>query len=122
VRLQPRGLVEEREHGEDATVLGSVFVERELREEPADVGLDRLELYGEPLADGPVGPTLGHQREHLQLAGGELVEQSVSAHAVPALAGLRGRTEQGGGHRFFADPGVGFDCLVTPMSIRTPAI
>jgi len=63
---------------EDATVLVSVLVSPKLREDLADVSLDRLDLHREMLADGAVRPTLGHVCEHLQLAWGKLVEQVVS--------------------------------------------
>jgi hypothetical protein len=67
----------------------SVLVEPELGEDAADMSLDRLEFDPELLADGSVGPTLGHEREDLQLSSRELVEQVVSDC----------------GHRFFVAPG-----------------
>jgi hypothetical protein len=63
------------------------------------VSLDRLEAYRELLADGAVRPTLGHEREHFQLARGELVEQLVSTRSAERAVGGARWPDQGRRHR-----------------------
>jgi hypothetical protein len=58
-------------------VLMSGF-EAELPEHLADVTLHGLELEPEAICDALIGPTLGHEREDLPLAGRQLVEWRVA--------------------------------------------
>lgn len=51
--------------------------EAELPEHLADVTLDGLEFKPEAISDALIGPTLGHEREDLPLAGGQFVERRV---------------------------------------------
>src|SRR3954454_24875312 len=69
--LRVRG-AQVREHGEDPAVLVLALAQPELHEDVADVALHGA--VGEPqaLRDPGVGQPLGHQRQHLALARGEL--------------------------------------------------
>ena len=77
---------EVREHGEHATVVVRGRRQPELREDARDVLLDGAERDEQALRDRLVGAALGHQPEHLALAGGQLVERVVGALAPDELA------------------------------------
>ncbi len=47
--------------------------------------LDRVRGEIEPFGDAAVGEALGHEREDLALAGGELVERARLSHTIEEL-------------------------------------
>lgn len=57
----------ERDHGQHAPVAFSSLRDAQLREDAADVLLDRPLGQPQPLGYAGVGQTLGHQREHFTL-------------------------------------------------------
>src|SRR4051794_40246760 len=81
VRLALPGAVvaQEREHGEDASVIVSRGGQIELLEDAAHVLFDGVLGDDELFGDALVRASLGHQREHLALTRRELVEWSGSA-------------------------------------------
>jgi hypothetical protein len=56
--------------------------ELQLGEDAGYVGLDRLGRYEEAIADGLVGAALGHEREDLALAIGQLIERAAGTAPV----------------------------------------
>src|SRR6266545_3662107 len=62
-----RSVVEECEHGEDASVVFFVGADAEFGEDAGDVCLDGAFGEPEPARDATVGAALGHEREHLAL-------------------------------------------------------
>src|SRR5690606_19690016 len=67
------------EDREDAAVVGVGGREVELGEDVPDVLLHGAVADHQLAGDGGVGPPLGHQLEHLALAGGELFERVAAA-------------------------------------------
>ena len=89
-----RSGAEKGEDGVHAPVLARVRREVELAEDAADVRLDGLARHEELLADPPVGPPLGDEREHLELArreGGERVSRRRGRRAARSRATARRR-------------------------------
>src|SRR5215207_3812495 len=77
VRAPTASALQEREHGQDAAVVGVRHGEAELAEDRRDVLLDGSVGDDERGCDRRVGATLGHQLQHLALAGCQLVERAV---------------------------------------------
>src|SRR5207302_29988 len=63
--------VEKGDDGEDAAVVLLGLLQVELGQDAAYVLLDRAFADEELAGDSGVGATLGHERQHLPLAGGE---------------------------------------------------
>src|SRR3954452_10234774 len=71
-----RSGAEKSQYREHAPMVVARLFDPELHEDVFHVGLDRLRAQEEALADALVGTALGHQREHLALALGQLVEST----------------------------------------------
>ena len=68
-------MIEVAQDGEDAPVVVAGRGQAELREQRVDEVVDGLLGDDEPGGDGRVGVPLGHEAQHLALAGGEAVER-----------------------------------------------
>src|SRR6188508_1161816 len=72
-------LAEVGEHRQHAAVVLARLFERELREDPSHVALDRLRVEHEALGDALVRAALGHEAQDLALSRRQLVERAVGA-------------------------------------------
>ncbi len=71
-----------REHGHHASMIGALLADAEFGEDVAGVLLDDGRADAERVGDAGVGAALGHELEHLALAGREEIELRVAAAAA----------------------------------------
>ena len=92
------------EHGRHAPVILGGGREPELPDDDGDVRRDRVLVQAEPLGDAGVGAALGHQLEHLALAGESSADDSSARRRATSSPTISGSSaEPPSATRFTAD-------------------